>query len=158
MWYGNKVITMQRVGGGNVVAYNYMDDAFGSTYPQAPEAGLNAGHYDGSHMALLEGNYSHNYKGDDYWGASPWITVFRNHLSALRAAHPPLNTYKSGSLPYMDLEGRAAVDVQKGSYYTNFVGNVLGMQGQKLLSYSGSGYSSAQTSFAYENLIAASAQ
>ncbi len=156
LWYGNKVITMQRVGGGNVVGYNYMDDAFGSGYPQSPEAGLNAGHYAGSHMALLEGNYSHNYKGDDYWGASPWITVFRNHLSALRAAHPPLNTYKDGSgQPYMDLEGRAAVDVQKGSYYTNFVGNVLGLNGQTVLSYNGSGYSFAQTGFAYEAITSA---
>ena len=36
---------------------------------------------------------------------------------------------------------------------TNFVGNVLGMQGQKLLSYSGSGHSSAQTSWAYREFV-----
>jgi hypothetical protein len=154
MWNGNKVIVMQRAGGGNVVAYNYMDDAYGSYYPQSPEAGINAGHFTTPYMELLEGNYSFNYKGDDYWGNSIYITVFRNHLSALRAAHPPLNTYTSPPYPYLDLQGRIAVDVQAHSYYTNFVGNVLGMQGQKLLNYSGTGYSFAQTAFAYENLTA----
>ena len=34
MWYGNKQIVMRGTGGGNVVAYNYMDDSFGSTYPE----------------------------------------------------------------------------------------------------------------------------
>jgi len=38
MWYGNKEIVMRATGGGNVVAYNYMDDSFGSTYPMWPEA------------------------------------------------------------------------------------------------------------------------
>jgi hypothetical protein len=152
MWYGNKNITTQRAGGGNVVAYNYMDDAFGGTYPESPEAGLNAAHYTTPYMELLEGNYSPNYKGDDYWGNSIYITVFRNHLSAIRAAHPPLNTYMSGPYPYMDLQGRMAVDVQAHSYYTNFVGNVLGKQGQVLLSYSSPGFSFTQTSFAYENV------
>src|SRR5262249_28675864 len=156
MWYGNKEIVMRGTGGGNVVAYNYMDDAFGSTYPNLPEAGVNAGHYTTPHMELLEGNYSQNFKGDSYWGNSIYITVFRNHLSGIRAAHPPLNTYKfsagGATYPYMDLEGRTAVDVQAYSYYTNFVGNVLGTSGQSLLNYSGTGYSYAQTSWLYEEL------
>jgi hypothetical protein len=67
-WYGNKVDTMHASGGGNVFAYNYTDDAFGSSYPESPEAGINAGHYTTPHLELLEGNYSHNYKGDSYWG------------------------------------------------------------------------------------------
>ncbi len=152
MWSGNKNIVMRATGGGNVVAYNYMDDAFGSTYPNSPEAGLNAGHYTTPHMELLEGNYSHNYKGDSFWGNSIYITVFRNHLSGIRAAHPPLNTYKYGVYPYMDLQGRTAVDVQAHSYYTNFVGNVLGFRGQSLLSYNQSGYSYAQRTWSYEEL------
>jgi hypothetical protein len=152
MWYGNKVVVMRASGGGNVFAYNYTDDAFGSTYPNMPEAGINAGHYTTPHMELLEGNYSHNYKGDTFWGNSIDITVFRNHLSAIRAAHTPLNTYMSGPYPYMDLEGRTAVDVQAQSYRTNFVGNVLGFKGQTLLSYNSGGYSYTQTSWQYENL------
>jgi hypothetical protein len=175
MWKGNKNIVMRATGGGNVVAYNYMDDAYGSTYPSLPEAGLNAGHYTTSHMELLEGNYSHNYKGDSFWGNSIYITVFRNHLSGIRAAHPPLDKYKSGPYPYMDLQGRTAVDIQAHSDGTNLVGNVLGFRGQSLLRYKSSaldrlaqrlfrnrlaqnlfrnqgGYSYAQTAWSYETL------
>jgi hypothetical protein len=152
MWSGNKTIVMRATGGGNVVAYNYMDDAYGSAYPNSPEAGLNAGHYTTPHMELLEGNYSHNYKGDSFWGNSIYITVFRNHLSGLRAAHPPLDTYKHGVYPYMDLQGRTAVDIQAHSYYTNLVGNVLGFRGQSLLSYNEGGYAYAQRSWLYEEL------
>src|SRR5262249_25141308 len=60
MWYGNKEIVMLGTGGGNVIAYNYMDDAFGANYPDSPEAGVNAGHATTPHMELLEGNYSQN--------------------------------------------------------------------------------------------------
>jgi hypothetical protein len=114
LWYGNKVITMRGSGGGNVVAYNYTDDTFDSTNPQSPEAGLNAGHYTTPHLELLEGNYGHNFKGDTYRGNSIHITVFRNHLSGLRASHPPLKAYsfslQCGPLP-MATTGRTAVDV-----------------------------------------------
>ena len=156
MWSGNKEIVMRGTGGGNVVAYNYMDDSFGSQYPYVSEAGLNAGHYTTPHMELLEGNYSQNYKGDSYWGNSIDITVFRNHLSALRAAHPPLNSYNvnlGGTVaPYGDWGGRVAVDVQAYSYRTNFVGNVLGKQGEVLLSINNGTYSATQDSFVFENL------
>jgi hypothetical protein len=136
MWSGNKVDVMRATGGGNVLGYNYTDDSFGSQYPDSPEAGINAGHYTTPHMELLEGNYSDNFKGDTYWGNSIYITVFRNWLSALRASHPPLNAYKVTTdcvHDYGDYTGREAVDVQAYSFYQNFVGNVLGMQGQQLL-------------------------
>jgi hypothetical protein len=152
MWNGNKNIVMRATGGGNVVAYNYMDDAYGSTYPNLPEAGLNAGHYTTPHMELLEGNYGHNYKGDSFWGNSIYITVFRNYLSGLRAARPPLDKYKHGAYPYMDLQGRTAVDIQAHNDDTNLVGNVLGLRGQSLLSYNQDGYSYAQTAWSYETL------
>jgi hypothetical protein len=144
MWYGNKVDVMRGTGGGNVLAYNYTDDSFGSNYPESPEAGINAGHFTTPHMELIEGNYSPNFKGDTYWGNSIYITVFRNWFSGSRAAHAPLNTYVYSSLtgggttcnfPYMDITGREAVDVQAYSFYHNFVGNVLGKSGQVLLSY-----------------------
>jgi hypothetical protein len=137
MWYGNKVNVMRGSGGGNVFAYNYTDDAFGSTFPDSPEAGANAGHYTTPHMELLEGNYSHNYKGDTYWGSSIYITAFRNWFSAIRAAHPPLNrySYNNGGCAYSygDYTGRTAVDVQAYSFYHSFIGNVLGKRGQTLL-------------------------
>jgi len=157
MWNGNKNIVMRATGGGNVIAYNYMDDSYGATYPHMPEAGLNAGHYTTPHMELLEGNYSHNYKGDTFWGNSIYITVLRNWFSALRAARPPLNTYsfKSGDCIYKygDYSGRVAVDVQAFSYDTNFVGNILGMPNQQLLEYnSNSCFNSTEVEWTYENL------
>jgi len=137
-WYGNKVVVMRAAGGGNVFAYNYTDDAFGETYPDSPEAGINAAHLTTSHLELLEGNYSQNYKGDTYWGNSIFITAFRNWLTAHRAAHAPLNTYTYTSdctHDYGDYVGgaRAAVDIQAYSFNHNIVGNVLGMSGQQLL-------------------------
>jgi hypothetical protein len=152
IWYGNKGVVMRATGGGNVFAYNYLDDTFGSTYPESPEAGINAGHFTTPHLELLEGNYSQNFKGDSYWGNSIYITVFRNWLSALRASHPPLNAYAfvSGNCTYKygDYAGRTAVDVQAYSFHNNFIGNVLGMSGQKLLGYnSNSCFDSTEDSF-----------
>ena len=156
IWGGDKVNTMPVSGGGNVFAYNYTDDAFGDTFPDAPEAGINAGHRTTGHLELLEGNYSHNFKGDSYWGSQIYITAFRNWISSHRAANPPLNsyTYNDGSCThsYGDYNGgsRAAVDLQYGSFNNNFVGNVLGTSGQTLTAAEGSPAgcgSPAQTAF-----------
>jgi hypothetical protein len=157
MWNGNKVVVMQASGGGNVVAYNYMDDAWGATYPSQPEAGANAGHYTTPHMELLEGNYTHKYDADSYWGNSIDITVFRNWLSGLRAGWGWLATYTSGGYPYADyggLTGRNAVDILAYNYRQNLVGNVLGMAGQTLLPlYNKGGVTlGAQAAFAFETL------
>jgi hypothetical protein len=87
-------------------------------------------------MELLEGNYSQNFKGDSYWGNSIYITVFPNWLSGVRAAHPPLNTYIYTSNcvhHYGDYTRRTAVDIQAYNYYQSFIGNVLGINGQQLL-------------------------
>jgi hypothetical protein len=152
IWYGNKVVVMRASGGGNVFAYNYTDDGFGGAYPMWPEAGINAGHCTTPHMELLEGNWSWNYTGDSFWGNSIYITVFRNNLTALRGARPPLNTYMHGVYPYADHAGRGAARIEAHSYGHNLVGNVLGFSGQTLLSYSTIGYSYAQTGWGYEYL------
>jgi hypothetical protein len=139
MWNGNKVNIMENTGGGNVFAYNYTDDSFGNQYIDSPEAGINAGHRLAPHVELLEGNYSPNFKGDAFWGGSIRITVFRNHLSGLRAARDPLNTFTApngGCLMYYgDYNGgaRAPVDIQAGSYENNLIGNVLGFKDMPLL-------------------------
>jgi len=138
MWRGNKEVVMRGTGGGNVLAYNYMDDSFDNGPAViGSEGGANAGHFTTPHMELLEGNYSQNYKGDSYWGSSIYITAFRNQFSGLRAAHAPLGTYivvqGNCHYPYGDWTGRQAVDVQAYTFYGNFVGNVLGFNGQTLL-------------------------
>jgi hypothetical protein len=150
IWYGNKVVVMRASGGGNVFAYNYTDDAFGSGYPSLGEAGINAGHYTTPHMELLEGNYSENFKGDSFWGSSIYITVFRNQLTSLRAGHQPLSTYTNNGYSYGDASGRNAVSMQAFSYWHNMVGNVLGTPGQMLLPAEPN--TPAETAFAYQNV------
>ena len=137
MWSANKVDVMQDAGVANVLAYNYTDDGFGDDYDDSQEAGINAGHQVGPHMELIEGNYSHSFKGDDFWGSSPYVTAFRNWFTGLRASsppntgYPPLNTfyYVNGGCNayYGDWKWRPAADIQGGTYYNNFVGNVLGL-------------------------------
>ena len=95
----------------------------------------------------MEGNYSQNFKGDSYWGNSIYITTFRNWFSGHRAAAPPLNSYTYNSsgciLHYGGYDGfsSGAVDVQAYSSYQNFIGNVLGMSNQQLLTEPGGGCS-----------------
>jgi len=137
MWKGNKVIVMRGTGGGNVAAYNYMEDAYGYNYPDQVEAGVNAGHYCTPHYELLEGNYAQNFQGDVRWGASAHITVFRNHLTMLRRGYGPLANYTFGADVYKDLWGRSAVRMERYMYWTNLVANVMGMSGQQLLSHPG---------------------
>lgn len=129
-WYGNKVIVGQCTGGGNVFAYNYMDDAFGATYPGLPESGFNSAHMTTSHMDLFEGNYCHKFSGDSFWGNSVDITVFRNWITSLRGAWPPLNSYSilnSGQTEtYQDNGDRYPIDIQAASYRQNIIGNIFG--------------------------------
>jgi hypothetical protein len=146
MWLGDKVDVMRGAGGGNVLSYNYTDDTFNFDAPDLPEAGINAGHMIGTHLTLLEGNYSQNLTSDSYWGNELFTVHFRNWASAHRArAHQvAAYTFNAGGciLTTADLEGVAAVNVGahtggsgigtgKGAVQS-YVGNVLGMSGQTL--------------------------
>jgi hypothetical protein len=167
MWQGNKQIVMRGAGSGNVVGYCYMDDAFGSTYPESPEAGANAAHYGTTLFPLIEGCYSHNYQGDTFWGGSYCVTVHRNWLSGIRGCSPTGTTASNSSTsalqsyttnqggtiyPYGDYLGRRMVDIDYGSINHNFVGNVLGLSGQSLLTYTSATFNTAQTQWVYEQL------
>jgi len=106
-----------------------------------PEAGLNAGHYTTPHMELLEGNRSHSYQGDAFWAIrSTSPSPQPPHWPARGECPLSIYTFISGgsTYPYKDLDGRSPVRIEQNSYYHNLVGNVLGFQGQTLLTYSGS--------------------
>lgn len=156
LWYGNKVAVMRGSGGGNVLAYNYTDDSFGYTYPDSPEAGINSSHFTTSHLDLLEGNYATNYAGDDFWGNNIFTVSFRNWITEKRAAHAPLNTYSynNGSCvaEYGDLTNRTVVFLQAYSYYNEFVGNVLGINGQTVQTNPSDTCVVSQTGFASQIL------
>ena len=156
-WYGDKNVVGQSTGGGNVFGYNYTADAFEYTFPSLPESGLNEAHNTTSKMGLIEGNESHEYSGDTFWGGIIDMTVFRNNFTGLRpggavsgtqAGIPPLNTWMSGGCPYVDDGLRSAVQIQTAAYRTNFVGNVVGFSGQPLINQT----CSTQSSFAFEDL------
>ncbi|HWL43755.1 MAG TPA: hypothetical protein VNQ73_12475 [Ilumatobacter sp.] len=117
-WQGNKMLVMRASGGGNVFAYNYLDDGYGSYYPDIVEVGLNAGHYTTPHMELLEGNQAWNADGDSYWGNSLAITLFRNHLTGTRR--------DVAGLGLEDRLNRRIAALNQYHYGYNFVGNVLG--------------------------------
>ncbi|HET9256660.1 MAG TPA: hypothetical protein VFO16_15870 [Pseudonocardiaceae bacterium] len=118
MWQGNKMIVARASGGGNVIAYNYMQDGYGDGYKNIPEIGLNAGHYTTPHMELLEGNEAFNFGGDSGWGNSIQITAFRNHITGTRR--------DAGHLGLTDEVLRRVVGLDRYQYDYNFVANVLG--------------------------------
>jgi hypothetical protein len=139
VWNGNKVIVMRASGGGNVVAYNYMQDAWGAQYPSEPEVGINAAHMTTPHYELFEGNESFAFGSDPVWGNSIDITVFRNNLTGLRTATPPLYSYSymlnagqsnACMLFYEDIQNRLTVALTENSNNYSFVGNVLGFAGE----------------------------
>jgi hypothetical protein len=87
---------------------------------------------------LFEGNQSYNFDGDSTHGNSVYITVFRNHLTALRRAASPLNgySYNAGgqNLVYEDAQNRRAIGLMTSHRYYTFIGNVLGTAGQTIIS------------------------
>jgi hypothetical protein len=123
LWNGNKMLVMRASGGGNVIAYNYLEDGYGAGYRELMEVGLNASHYTTPHMELFEGNQAFNFDGDSLWGNSIYITVFRNHFTASRRS--------VGDLGLTDEGFRRAVGLNRFHYFYNIVGNVLGEEAMR---------------------------
>src|SRR5262249_26754382 len=115
-WNHNKVMVMRASGGGNVIAYNYMDDGRISYAEGWMETGLNASHMTTPHYELLEGNQAFNIDADNTWGNAIFITYFRNHATGKRRSHP-------------DTGNRRAIGLMYGHHWHSFVGNVLGYEG-----------------------------
>jgi hypothetical protein len=119
IWNFNKVMVMRAAGGGNVVAYNYMEDGYGAGYKSIPETGLNASHMTTSHEVLFEGNEAWQIGADARWGNSVYITFLRNHVTTQRR-----------SLFNLGLTGREGVVISAWHWWYSFIGNVVGSPGQ----------------------------
>lgn len=119
IWGGNKVIVMRASGGGNVIAYNLAQDAYGAGYLNFIEVGLNAAHMTTAHHELFEGNESFNFDADFTWGNAVHITVLRNSLTGLRAGK---------AATWQDTGNRRAAGLTWGSWWYSFYGNVLGSE------------------------------
>ena len=99
---------------GNALLYNLDYEAdranFAATY-RLP-ASQNCNHGPHGMMNLYEGNIIQRFQNDGYHGSTSHITLFRNHVNGLR----------TGTLT----ASRRVIDLCRGSYYHNVVGNIIG--------------------------------
>jgi hypothetical protein len=77
----NKPIALNSTGGGNVIAYNYVDQAVLWSSPGWQENAIDDCHANFTHHDLIEGNWSPNLGGDTTHGNSGWHTHFRNYVN-----------------------------------------------------------------------------
>jgi hypothetical protein len=120
----NKPFLFRASGGGNVVAYNYIDGGQDSASGVTPsgywmEPDIDS-HMVYSHMELVEGNLSGAMGLINTWGGAGYITFFRNRVLG-QHQDPRLINDQYGS--------QAAFSLTAGSTNCNIVGNVLGITG-----------------------------
>lgn len=116
-YYLNNPISNESVGAGNVVAYNYTDEAWNCDEPDTDwlMADLSLNHCAHNYMTLVEGNQISQISADAFHGSSSHLVLLRNHADAW---HP---TPRSSHL--------IAVDLHAGNRYISAIGNVLGQPG-----------------------------
>jgi hypothetical protein len=108
----NKPIALNSTGGGNVIAYNYVDKAQIWNSPGWQENGIDDCHANFTHHDLIEGNWTPNLGGDTTHGNSGWHTHLRNY------AHGQNSTGgMSGNLRAVGMDG--------WTHFHAYVGNVL---------------------------------
>ncbi len=112
--YVNKPILFNASGGGNVVAYNYVDDSWAT--PGWQEVNIDC-HCDFPHMELIEGNYAPHVGASSTHGNAGYLTFFRNYHST--QFHEI--TGQTGNV--------AAIQLDTQTVGMNVVGNVLGAPG-----------------------------
>jgi hypothetical protein len=110
----NKPILMNASGGGNVVAYNYVDGAYSVEYPGWQESSIDGNHQTFSHHDLFEGNWTVNIGSDSTHGNAGWQTFFRNYATGANDAAPA-----------KDRGNVRAVGIDGHNRDHNVVGNVL---------------------------------
>jgi hypothetical protein len=131
-----KPMTMRSVGGGNVFAYNVIDDSYylaASVGNAWVETQSDAGHGIASHETLLEGNMGANVDTDDTHGSEFYQTFFRNWAAGFRQTFTdPSNgqtVNDEANLPGGNGPFRTAGPMEY-NYWFGYVGNVLGTSGQ----------------------------
>ncbi len=120
--YGNKLIVGNMMGGGNVIAYNYVDNAR-TNHASWQEGAIDLNHQSFTHSALVEGNWATNITSDTTHGNAGWHVFHRNYATGqnsdpIYGAHP----YTSGS---PDGQYRRAAGTDGYHREATYVGNVL---------------------------------
>ncbi|HEY7726241.1 MAG TPA: Ig domain-containing protein [Anaeromyxobacteraceae bacterium] len=108
----NKPIALNSTGGGNVIAYNYVDEAVIWNSPAWQENGIDDCHANFTHHDLIEGNWTPNLGGDTTHGNSGWHTHLRNYCSGRNSSGGT-----SGNLRAVGMDG--------WTHDHAYVGNVL---------------------------------
>ena len=108
----NKPIVSISSGGGNVIAYNYVDRAHIWNAPGWQENGIDDCHGAFTHHDLVEGNWTPNLGADTTHGNSAWHTHFRNYASGRNSGETITGNIR-------------AVGVDGWTHDSAFVGNVL---------------------------------
>lgn len=89
-------------GGGNVIGYNYADEAVnGEPTGGWQESAIDASHGAFCHFTLLEGNLAPNLGTDATHGNNGWIVMFRNHATGRNSSG-----YTTGNLRAVGIDGR----------------------------------------------------
>lgn len=119
--YRCKPFMGRSTGGGNVIAYNYADDAktgaFASVWRYFQETTIDPCHGVYAHMDLYEGNWAPHMEADATWGMSGYLTFFRNRCTGVHRRNRGYpETGNQGAMVVADL----------GCVNLNAVGNVLG--------------------------------
>ncbi|HYD39698.1 MAG TPA: hypothetical protein VEB43_02630 [Anaeromyxobacter sp.] len=88
--YFDKCITGRTPGGGNVIAYNYVDNAF-TAQRGWQEGAIDPAHNGFGHMDLVEGNWTAEMGVESTHGNSGWMTFFRNYSQGRNSGPTPVD-------------------------------------------------------------------
>ena len=108
----NKPITFNDTGGGNVIAYNYVDEAVLWNSPGWQESGIDDSHANFTHHDLIEGNWTPNLGGDTTHGNSGWQTHLRNYANGKNSSGNGTSNLR-------------AVGMDGWTHFHAYIGNVL---------------------------------
>jgi hypothetical protein len=126
IYFMNKPFLFESSGGGNVLAYNYIDDAQLGSSMDWQETDVDT-HCSFPHMELIEGNFAPHLGADIVHGNSGWLTFYRNYASA---QHRTLAAIQKSNVEAVGLEAFVI--------NMNVLGNVLGTAGLANLIYENS--------------------
>ena len=108
----NKPIASISSGGGNVIAYNYVDNAVLWNSPGWQENAIDDSHGAFTHHDLIEGNWTPNLGSDTTHGNSGWHVHFRNYATSRNSSGTATGNIR-------------AVGLDAWTHDSAFVGNVL---------------------------------
>jgi hypothetical protein len=112
VYYLNKPVVLEAAGGGNVIAYNYVDDPILGQQPAWQEVAIDGSHCSHPYMELFEGNWAPHVGAAATHGSASNLTFFRNHI--------PI---KARTLVHES--NTEAVQLDAGMLGMNVLGNVL---------------------------------